>query len=424
MDGRLNRRMMGVLNARLPEARLDRIHDPRRESSTKWNIGSILKSVVFAMVAGSKSLGDLESLTKEMSSASRRKMGLRGRLPDTTVRDLIVKLDQEQIRKSIYRQVHAAHRRKAISCDDLPFGVVAMDGKMTAVDDADGEYVQWRTGTKGGYGLVRTVTSTLISSNSKVCLDASPIRPGDNEQTHYEEALDDLLDVYGALNLFKLVTYDAGACSQWNAWFTRTRGVHYLMRVKEKSQPKLSAHTKSVTDSAPAEIHEEIVSGRLVRRKIYLSEEAAVWHRRCELRTVVRIVFECFDRNGGLTETQTRLYASSLGKDALTPKQWITVTRNHWNVENNCHHTFDAVFREDDKPWIRANSTGTLAIILLRRVAYNILTMFRSVTLRAKAKRLSPWRTLCRWFYNALISTTEKQLKDMRVRKPPEIQLM
>jgi predicted transposase YbfD/YdcC len=413
--------MIGVLNSRLPDVGLHATEDPRRKKSTKWGIGPILNVVVAAMVAGCKSLDHLESLTNEMSVAARGKLGLKRRLPDTTVRDLLVRVEPMDLRKSIYRQVRAAHRRKALACDELPFGVVAMDGKMTAIDDVSGCYVQERTGINRNYGLVRTVTSSLISSSSKICLDASPIPHCDNEQSHYEVALEELLSAYGSLNLFKLVTYDAGACSQWNAWCTREMGLHYLMRVKEKSQPKLSAHIKKMASGAPVSVHEETVSGQLICRSIFLCEQAAVWRERTQLKTVVRIVFERFDNQGELTETQERLYATSLAENALTPKQWITVTRNHWNVENNCHHTFDAVFREDERPWISANGQGTLAVLLLRRVAYNILTMFRSVTLRSKANRLSPWRTLGRRFYNALISSTEHQLKDMRIRKPPEV---
>jgi hypothetical protein len=52
---------------------------------------------------------------------------------------------------------------------DLPFGVVAMDGKSTRVEDIAGPFSQRRTGVDGkDYGLVRTVTSTLISSGCKL----------------------------------------------------------------------------------------------------------------------------------------------------------------------------------------------------------------------------------------------------------------
>jgi hypothetical protein len=373
------------------------------------------------MAAGSKSLAHSESMSAEMSLACRRKLGITRRIPDTTMRQLLVRLDQGEMRKPLQRQVKAAHRRKALKPVDLPFGVVAMDGKSTRVEDIAGPFSQRRTGVDGkDYGLVRTVTSTLISSGCKLCLDASPILAGDNEQTHYEIALNDLLEAYGGLNLFKLVTYDAGACSQWNAKSTRLAGLHYLMRVKSKAQPKLSAHIMDKTTSIARAVTEERVSGHILRRSVFLSEEVGVWHKRTEMRTMMRVLFERVHPELGTIETQQRLYVSSLSADALTGRQWITVTRNHWNVENNCHHTFDAVFQEDNHPWIVSDSTGMLAVLMLRRIAYNILTLYRDVTQRAKDKRLTPWRDIIRWFYNAFISSMPAQLKDMRTRNPKE----
>ena len=53
----------------------------------------------------------------------------------------------------------------------------------------------------------------------------------------------------------------------------------------------------------------------------------------------------------------------------------------------------------DDHPWIEAHPRGAKAIALLRRIAYNLLTLFRSVTQRCDERRRTPWRTLmhCTW---------------------------
>ena len=88
-----------------------------------------------------------------------------------------------------------------------------------------------------------------------------------------------------------------------------------------------------------------------------------------------------------------------------------------WAVENNCHHTFDAVLKEDDRPWITADAQGTLAVMMLRRMAHNILTLFRAVTPRSCDKRKARWRDICRWFYNALLVLCPQQLDGLRSRK-------
>jgi hypothetical protein len=63
-----------------------------------------------------------------------------------------------------------------------------------------------------------------------------------------------------------------------------------------------------------------------------------------------------------------------------TGEQWLSLVRHHWGVENNCHNTFDAMFHEDDKPRIELNPQGTVVMMLLRRISYTLLTLFRAKT--------------------------------------------
>jgi hypothetical protein len=100
----------------------------------------------------------------------------------------------------------------------------------------------------------------------------------------------------------------------------------------------------------------------------------------------------------------------------LTAAQWLLVVRHHWGVENNCHHTLDTAFEEDDRPWIVSDPRGMLVVALLRRLAYNLLTLFRSVTQRSDERRATPWLDLLRWFYNAIISATDADLAGLRPR--------
>ena len=86
MDGRMNRRMVGLLAARVPELHLERVPDPRRAHGRKWTLRSLLGAMLVGLVAGCRSLAVAESLTDEMSSAARRALGLRRRAPDTTMR--------------------------------------------------------------------------------------------------------------------------------------------------------------------------------------------------------------------------------------------------------------------------------------------------------------------------------------------------
>ena len=88
-------------------------------------------------------------------------------------------------------------------------------------------------------------------------------------------------------------------------------------------------------------------------------------------------------------------------------------------TRHNCHHTPDAVLREDEHPWVETCPRATVAVIALRRIACTMLTLFRSVTQRSQERRGMPWRDLVRAVYNAMISLTEPML----ARRLPETSL-
>jgi hypothetical protein len=423
MEGRLTRRIAGVLHSRLPEVHLERVPDPRRKASIRWSLSSVLSLIVAAILAERKSLSQLENLSAEISPPARKLLKLPRRLPDTTVRDLLVKLEPDALRQALYRQVRAAVRRKALSPAGLPFGVVSLDGKFTAINDTKSRLVSVCGGEAKGkeYGKLGTVTATLISADAKPCLDARPIGAGWGEETVYPLALDELLEAYGALDLFKLVVYDAGACSMTNARSTRDADLHYMFRLKQGKQPKLHRAAHEALGSRTIEQADAVVEGRYQgnpeRRSVYLSNNVTSWPQWTQMKTALCVRWELLDATGQTLKSDERYYVTSLDQVALTPKQWIEISRGHWDVENNCHHTFDAVFREDEKQWITSDANGMLAVLLLRRLAYNILSLFRTVTQRCAQGRHMPWRDLCRWFYNAMLLVTDEHLQGLRARK-------
>ncbi|HSM91711.1 MAG TPA: ISAs1 family transposase, partial [Anaeromyxobacteraceae bacterium] len=88
----------------------------------------------------------------------------------------------------------------------------------------------------------------------------------------------------------------------------------------------------------------------------------------------------------------------------------------HWGVESN-HHTLDTAFDEDDRPWIEADANGMLAVLLLRRIAYTLLALYRAVTLRSDGHRAMRWKTLLQKVRDVLIAATEDQLAGLRLRE-------
>ena len=428
MSPRLSRRMAGLLGVRLHEAGLEQVPDPRRRGrQRRWRLHTLLRAVVLGIAAGCKSLAQTETLTDEMSKACQRFFRIHRRVPDTTMRDAIIQLGHKALRACLYRQVSLAHRRKALTPDGLPFGVVAMDGKATSLPVWDDDYAQFQPNSNGvgAHGSLRTYTASLVSSRAVVCLDAAPIPSCTNEVGFFSNALDDLVEAYRGKGLFQLVATDAGGCSRDNATHVvETHGLDYLFALKG-SQPELSREAQRLLsrrrpEEADAE-SQDVTGKTLVIRRVYLSEDMDAYHDWQHLRTVLRVESEHLDlETGDVIERDPddcdRYYLCSLSRERLSDDQWLLLVRRYWGVENQCHHTWDTAFREDEHPWLVAEPQGTLAIMLLRRVAANAFALFRGVTLRGEEQRLTPWKTILRWAYNTLLVATEHDLA--RLRKP------
>jgi predicted transposase YbfD/YdcC len=419
-EGRMTRRLLGLLSARLPELQLERVADPREVRGRRWKLSSLLTAAVVGLVGGCRSLADVEVLTGELSRATRRRLGLGRRTPDTTLRDVLVRLSVESLRQVLHRQVRAARRRRALKPEGLPFGVAALDGKSTWFRVWDNLYAQrQRTEDgKGAFGLLRSVSACLVSAASRPCLDAQSLPAGTSEVGHYRAVLGELLRVYGK-GLFRLVSYDAGGCSEENADFTVAQGLHYLFAVKE-NQPGILEKLRFFLGGHSAErataTSEDVLSDKsVVTRRVFLVERQPLY-RWSHARTFLRIDSEKRDKHGQLVHHETRYFLSSLPRAEMTDAQWLLVVRRHWGVENNVHGVLDVAFQEDAQPWIEASPQGAFAVLLLRRVALNLLGFFRCVTQRSDERRATPWRALLRGIYLALVTATEDSSASLRPR--------
>jgi hypothetical protein len=424
-DGRLTRRVAGVLSTRLPELQLQGVPDPRHERGRKWSLATLLRATTAGIMAGCQSLADVEHLTDEMSLPMRRQLRIARRLPDTTLRDALVAVDPQELRRPLWCQAKAAQRRKALEPFRLPFGVVAMDGKGTAATAWDDEYAQRQPHSVGlgASGIVRTMTCTLVSSRVKVCLDAIPIPADTNEMGHFAAAFTSLWAVFGACELFQLVSYDSGGASKANADLVRQYGVHYLLRL-DAQQPTLFREARRLLGQLPVNaavaMTEDQTGTGTERRYLFVTEEMAGYYDWEHLHMVVRVHSVKRDRDGHLitqpAHQQDRYYLCSLPRARLSNDQWLYLIRQHWGVENGTHNLLDKFLDEDTHPFIEADPRGMLNVMLLRRMGLNALALFRSVTQRDDATRQTPWRDVIRWFYNTMIAATERHLEGLRTR--------
>ena len=92
------------------------------------------------------------------------------------------------------------------------------------------------------------------------------------------------------------------------------------------------------------------------------------------------------------------------------------MVRYHWAVETT-HQILDVAFEEDDRPWIRNDPNGALAVLILRRVAYTLLTLYRSVSLRSDDNRAMPWKRLMQWLHDTIIAANQHVFSNLRKPK-------
>ncbi|NOY92438.1 MAG: ISAs1 family transposase [Deltaproteobacteria bacterium] len=425
-----NRAMAGFFKSRFLSLRFDRIDDPRRAASTRWPLRTLLMSALLGISASCRSLRHIELLTDVgLSGAMRRMLSLRRRVPDTTLRDFFCKLSPDSLRPLLHQLTRDAYRRKALAPDRLPFGVVALDGKVTGVgritdDSGLGQPVTVGEGQKDRT-LIRSITACLVSAAARIVIDVTFVPAKNNEMSHFNTAFDALMKVYGRSDLFRVITYDAGATSRANAQRVVDAAKHYVFALKKPQQELWSEYVPQLESreihQADAETVDTVSSNKTVTRRLFLCvapDGSPEWEH---LRSVLRVEATVEDAEGNETSCESRYFLSSLPAHALTLQQWLRLIRAHWGVENNAHHALDVQFKEDDHLFVPTHVGASLCLIVLRRVVLSLFALFRNVSLRPNGQRGMPWRELLDWAYRTLISATPSQLD--RLRRRPKVAL-
>jgi hypothetical protein len=401
------------------------VPDPRAREGC-WSLTQILRATLLGLMAGCRSLAETEQLTATLAPAMRRRLGLPRRLSDTTARDALCRVPLDGLREVLHRVVRAARQRKALRSESLPLHVVALDGKSTALPTLNHPLVQNHVeGQVVPFGLVRTVTCSLVSAAGRPCIDAIPMSASGNEVSYFRTAFANLLKTHGAI--FDVVTYDAGALSEANAKAVVDSGKDYLFTLKgdQRTMYKLAEELLDPHEVA-AQTVDLLDNQTTVTRTLALlscdpswsydrskGPEDSVWSH---AGTFLRVEY-LKRRAGEVVERDARMFVTSLQRGRLTPEQWLLLVRSHWGVEST-HHTLDTAFAEDDRPWIEADANGMLAVLLLRRIAYALLALYRAVTLRSEENRASPWKTLLTAVRDVLVAATEDQLAGLREVAP------
>jgi hypothetical protein len=241
---------------------------------------------------------------------------------------------------------------------------------------------------------------------------------------HFQSAFRRLVRSYN--KLFDFVTYDAGGFSRANADAVIAAGKDYLFALKDEHRTMCRLADELLAAEPELDRTEDVLDNETtVVRTLKLLRADPSWgygdgkspgeslwpHAKAFLKVEYVKV-----KGRVVVERDERMFVSSYDPKRLTTKQWLLLVRSHWGVESN-HHTLDTAFDEDDRMWIEADPNGMLAVLLLRRVAYTLLALYRAVTLRSDEGRTLSWKALLQSVRDVLIAATENHLAGLRSRE-------
>lgn len=407
-----NRRVQSFLDRlrKAPAFQWDDITDPRDPRGRRWPFASLMDGLLDGMLAGCLTLRDVEVLTDELAEGERFRIPRR--IPDTTLYELVPRLSVEQLRDKLRQQVRTLWRAKSFEPQNLPCGVLSIDGKAigTLSHDAEGSAQKAHRAHDGSpYWLSRVLRAVLTSAAAKPCLDQMLVPAETNEMGAFEQFFAALMAAYGRGDLFEIVTADAGFTSAHNAGLVHAADKAYVLALK-LGQPELRAEAERLlrpkTRMAPdAETGWERVRGKLVQRRLYRTTEIAGFHDWSHLRQAWLVVQET-RHPGGKAEIEERFFLTNLTSGRLSAAQCLLVVRGHWGIENDCFWSADMQWHEDFSPWC-TRGVAVEVLGLLRLMAYNLLQLARKRHLRPRHPdgKLAPppaWRQVFDWVRQAL----------------------
>lgn len=210
-----------------------------------------------------------------------------------------------------------------------------------------------------------------------------------NEITAIPELLD-LIDVKG-----KIVTIDAiGTQEEIANKIVYEKKAAYMLKVKD-NQKDLKDDIKTYfdlglkrdsTDIIIVETNYEKEHGRIEKRTYYLSYDTDCISNKDKWKSVKAIGrIDVYREENGKSSTTKNYYILS---QQFNIDKFISITREHWNIECSLHWRLDVILDEDHSTSKKDNSIDNLAII--RKIAFNLARLDNSMgnlTLKKKLTR-------------------------------------
>jgi predicted transposase YbfD/YdcC len=347
------------------------LDDPRCAGKVEHRLIDILVIAVCAVIACAESWEDIALYGRSKQAWLRRFLALPNGIPShDTFRRVFMLIDPDafEARFTAWAQGFAPLEKHE---------VVAIDGKTV------------RHSFDRGREQAPLHLVSAWASRQGLALGQRRVDDKSNEITAIPELLDTL-----ALE-HTLVTLDAMGCQKAIAQRILDRRADYLLGLKANhghAYAAVQSHFDGLCFQRGATLRPVVDSfdethGRLVRRRVFVSPEAATLPALAEwpkLRTVLAIESIRNVNGQDKVDTEIRYFLSSSVAESPVLAQAI---RRHGSIENNLHWVLDVNFREDDSRL--RDPTAVRNVALLRKMALNLVSRDRSTktSLRAKRKR-------------------------------------
>lgn len=352
------------------------LNDPRSTVNRIWSFEYMLEVLYGGMLSGCKTLRAVETFSDIYDE----------RIPDTTLHDLLVALDgQDVLRQAIATEVKAALRAHELPKEAFPIRITAIDGKSTSVSRQEVDKYSDPIGGSGE-GLYRhmALRALHISNDTPLFLGQYELLNKSGEAPAFLPFVEQLHEDYGQTSLLQVFSVDAGMTSIANADGLIGKGYHYIMALKGPQQTLFAQAQTLASQAGEADkVTVEHVNGKRVTRELWRFPITAhdTW---THLKEIWRINQTVVHKATGEIEIEERFFLSSLIPQTLTKTQVLKAIRAHWHVENNGFWVLDTAFGEDDSPW----TNYALAFITrLRLMAYNFIARLMTRRLRRKEHR-------------------------------------
>ena len=358
----------------------DDLTDPRVDRTKLHSLKDIIGITICAVLSGCDDWDEIELYGQQKSDWLRQFLQLTNGIPShDTFNRVFAALDPLELQQCFISWVQSIAK--------ITNGrVVSLDGKRLC-----------NSGVDGKKGFIHMVSAWCNANN--MVLGQVKTDEKSNEITAIPVLLD-LLVLEGAI-----VTIDAMGCQQQIAEKIIDCKADYVLAVKENQPHLLDDIKEAFEQTANAESHSSLEKshGRIEKRTCKVITDTdwickqANWKN---LQSIIRVESERTILATGQHQREIRYYIASLPD---SPESFLSITRQHWSIENKLHWSLDVTFKEDLSTKQAGNAAENFSTIT--KVALNLLKNNKSKKLSINKKRL-----LCSWDNDFLAQTVFSEI--------------